>query len=67
MPKCNHRRGQNAQFVFRREHGHLTHDTCYKTKRASLRYYKKKASQAVRRIPKTEKPRIRRSVIWDAY
>jgi len=67
MPKCNHRRGQDRIFVFRREHGRLTHHTYHKGKRDSLRYWKRWDARRVRRIPAHVKPRIRRSVRWLAY
>ncbi|CAB4203456.1 hypothetical protein UFOVP1382_72 [uncultured Caudovirales phage] len=45
----NYRRGESRVFVFRREHGALTHDTYTKGKRNSWKPYKVAKNRALRR------------------
>jgi len=49
MPHVNHQRGETALFVFRREHGKLTHKTYHKDKRGSYKRYKRDINQMHRR------------------
>ena len=74
MPHVNHRRGETARFVYRREHGKITHRTCYKGKNQSDKDWKVLAHRLHRRqdrmlvtaCPEDPFPRRRRfwSLAW---
>ena len=51
----NHSRGETRTFVWRKEHGQITHFTCHKSKRQSWRWGKvllnrKERRQAIARL-----------------
>ena len=48
MPHINHSRGETVSFVFRREHGRLTHRTYYKGKSDSHKKWKRRGNRSYR-------------------
>jgi len=49
MPHVNYSRGENIRFVFRREHGSMTHRNWYKGKRDSNKDWKRDGNRIMRR------------------
>ncbi len=48
MPHVNHSRGETTSFVFRREHGRITHNTYHKGKRDSHKEWKSRGNRSYR-------------------
>ena len=68
----NHRRGETASYVWRREHGKLTHYTWVKGKSDShkdykqtwQRQYRARERQALSRDPAGVMPLYKRKLLW---
>lgn len=73
MPHINYKRGETREFVFRREHGHTTHDSYSKGKRESWKPWKQlynqiwraRLSQALRDVEDPHPRRANSSLKWN--
>lgn len=64
MPHVNYSRGESTRFVFRREHGRMTHYNWYKGKRNSNKEWKRDGNRIYRARVKAYLHRVLRHDAW---